>query len=90
MEGLAKAAKSVGLQPEGVQMSREALAEAPMPAIAWVREERYPDGHYLAVLSIEGSGEKATATIHDPNAGEETISQETLLRRSNGYLLLKR
>jgi len=43
------------------------------------------------VLKLEGSGDSATATIHDPNsAGEETIPQEQLLRLCSGYLLLFR
>jgi hypothetical protein len=84
MAGLAKAAKSVGLKAEGVQVSREALGQVEMPALAWVNQN-----HYVALLSVQGDGEQARATLHDPNkAGEETIDREKLLQRSEGYLLL--
>jgi len=84
LEGLAKAARSVGLKVEGVQVSREALSQVEMPAIAWVNEN-----HYVAVLALQGEGEQGTATIHDPNGQkEQTISQERLLSLCSGYLLL--
>ena len=84
LEGLAKAAKQVGLQAEGVQMSREALQDLDTVAIGWTDRN-----HYVAVLRVSGRGDEATATIHDPNQPEEeTISLEKLLQRSNGYLLL--
>ena len=84
LEGLAMAAKAVGLKAEGVQVSREALPETDTPALAYVN-----GNHFIALLSLHGSGESGTATIHDPNAaGEETISQERLLRLCSGYLLL--
>jgi len=84
LEGLAIAAKAVGLKAEGVQVSREALPDQPLPAIAYVN-----GNHFVALLSLHGSGESGTATILDPNAaGEETISQERLLRLCSGYLLL--
>ena len=84
LEGLAIAAKAVGLKAEGVQVSREALSETDTPALAYVN-----GNHFIALLSLHGNGEGGTATIHDPNAaGEETISQERLLRLCSGYLLL--
>ncbi len=84
MAGLAKAAEAVGLKVEGVQASREALAEVELPAIAWVNEN-----HYVALLAVQGEGEQATATIHDPNAAkEETLDREKLLQMCSGYLLL--
>ena len=84
MAGLAKAAHSLGLKAEGVQVSREALEEIELPAIAWINER-----HYVALLQISGEGNEATATIHDPNkAEEETMSKERLLRMCSGYLLL--
>jgi hypothetical protein len=84
MEGLAKAAKALGLKAAGVQISREALAQIETPAIAWVN-----GNHYIAALSVRGEGEQGTAVIHDPNAAsEQTISQEQLLRQCTGYLLL--
>jgi ABC-type bacteriocin/lantibiotic exporter with double-glycine peptidase domain len=84
LEGLAKAAKALGLKAEGVQVSREALARIEMPAIAWVN-----GNHYIAALSVRGEGDQGTALIHDPNAArEQTIPQEQLLRQCSGYLLL--
>ena len=84
MEGLTQAAKAVGLKAKGVQVSREALAEVEMPAIAWVNSS-----HYVAVYSAQGVGDAGTAVIQDPNVGkEETISAERLLRMCSGYLLL--
>jgi len=86
LEGLAIAAKAVGLKAEGVQVSREALPDQPLPAIAYVN-----GNHFIVVLKLEGGGDKATATVHDPNeAQEQTIPQEQLLRLSSGYLLLLR
>jgi len=86
LEGLAIAAKAVGLKAEGVQVSREALPDQPLPAIAYAN-----GNHFIVVLRLEGNGDSATATIHDPNAaGEETIPQEQLLRLCSGYLLLLR
>jgi ATP-binding cassette subfamily B protein len=84
LAGLAKAAKALGLQAEGVQVSRDALAQIEMPALAWVN-----GNHYIAALSVHGEGEHGTAVIHDPNAAsEQTIPQEQLLRQCSGYLLL--
>ena len=85
MEGLAEAAKSLGLKIDGIQAGREALSHTQMPAIAW-----YRGNHFVAVLELEsGPGDEGTARIHDPNeTTETTISQEILLRRSSGYFLL--
>lgn len=79
LEGMVRAAKSIGLEAEGVQVDRTALMQLDTPAIAWV------DGdHFLAVLSVSGDD----STIHDPNrAKEESIQTEELLRRSGGILL---
>jgi ABC-type bacteriocin/lantibiotic exporter with double-glycine peptidase domain len=86
MAGLSVAAKAAGLQAEGVQVSREALPDQDMPAIAYVN-----NNHFIAVLSVQGNGDSGTAIIHDPNsAGEEIIPQERLLRLCSGYLLLLR
>lgn len=84
MEGLAKAAKRVGLEAEGIQTSREGLPGLKMPAIAW-----YRGSHFVAVLTVSGSGDDGKAVIRDPNVPQdETIPTEALLRRSGGYLLL--
>jgi len=84
MEGLQKAAEKLGLKAEGVQFSREALPDIATPALAWDRRN-----HFIQLCSLSGRGEEATATIHDPNkATTETLSQENLLQRCGGYLLL--
>jgi hypothetical protein len=84
LAGLAKAAEALGLKAEGVQVSREGLGNVTWPALAWVNER-----HYIAVLSRQGEGERATVTVHDPNVPqEETLPTEKLLQRCGGYLLL--
>ena len=86
VEGLAQAAKAVGLQAEGVQVSREALPDVDMPALAYVN-----GNHFVLVEKMLGRGESGTVRLHDPNhAQEDTISQERLLRLCSGYLLLVR
>ena len=84
LAGLQQAAQKLGLQAEGVQVSRDALPDTALPALAWMHRD-----HFVALLSLRGSGDTATATIHDPNKPEEeTLSQEQLLQRCGGYLLL--
>ena len=84
LAGLQQAAKQAGLKAEGVQVSREALPDVDMPALAYVN-----GNHFVVVLNVQGRGENGTARIHDPNkAEEETMSQERLLRLCSGYLLL--
>jgi hypothetical protein len=84
LAGLEKAAKALGLKAEGVQVGREALGQVELPAVAWVNQK-----HYEALLSLQGEGEQATATVHDPNRpNEETMSKERLLELTGGYLLL--
>jgi len=86
MKGLSKAATALGLKAEGVQVSREALAEMSVPAIAWVEED-----HYITVLGLYGSDKGGTANIYDPNTNrEEVLTQDKLLRACSGYLLLLR
>ena len=84
MAGLVRAAHGLGLTAEGVQVSREALADTQTPAIAWVNQN-----HYVTLLSLQGEGDAATATIRDPNeAADKTMPREQLLRLCGGYLLL--
>ena len=84
MQGMTLAAKKAGWKSEGVQVNREALPDISLPAIAWA------DGnHYLALLEMQGRGETGTALIQDPSKIDpEKISQEVLLQRCGGYLLL--
>jgi hypothetical protein len=84
LAGLQQAAQKLGLQAEGVQVSREALPDVSPPAIAWDRRE-----HFIILQTLTGNGDSGTATIHDPNrSGAETISHESLLQRCGGILLL--
>jgi hypothetical protein len=86
MAGLKRAAEQLKLKAEGVQASREALRDLPVPAIAWSH-----GNHFLTVLAWNGRGEFGTALVHDPNeAAPRTVSQEKLLQASSGYLLTLR
>lgn len=79
MKGLARAAKSLGLKAQGVNVDKQALEQLSDPAIAW-----YDGNHYVALLSVEGE----QATIHDPNKpNEEVLPINELLGRSGGFLL---
>ena len=86
LEGMAKAAASVGFAPLAVQMDRDALANLSTPALAWV------DGnHYMAVFQVNRSLRGIaydTVNVQDPNKErKETIALTTLLSRSGGVLL---
>jgi ABC-type bacteriocin/lantibiotic exporter with double-glycine peptidase domain len=86
MQGLKKAAESVHLKAEGVQVSREALPDQPLPSICWFHGD-----HYVCLLAMNGRGESGTALIHDPNEAQpKTVSQESLLQSSAGVLLTLR
>jgi len=80
LEGLAKAAKSLGLKAAGVQMDRNAMLNLNSPAVAWV------DGsHYISVLEVRGD----RAKIRDPNRDrDEEMTIAELQRRSGGILLV--
>jgi hypothetical protein len=83
MEGLAGAAKAIGLRAEGVQVDRQGLADLGTPAIAWMDRN-----HYAAVLSVKGDPEDGTAMVHDPNRREpQEVPQAQLMAESGGYLL---
>ena len=86
MAGLKRAAESRKLRVEGVQASREAFPDQPLPAIGWSRGE-----HYITILAWSGRGEFGTALIQDPNESTpRTVSQEALLQATGGYLLTLR
>jgi ABC-type bacteriocin/lantibiotic exporter with double-glycine peptidase domain len=79
LAALAKAARSLGLRADGIQVDLAALNALSSPDVVWV------DGnHYVALLEVSGG----KATIRDPNrSGEEAVAAEELLRRSGGVLL---
>jgi hypothetical protein len=83
MEGLAEAARAIGLKAEGVKLDRQALADLDTPAVAWTNAN-----HFVAVLEVEGDPADGTATIHDPNRPEaQRVPQALLFAESGGYLL---
>jgi hypothetical protein len=86
LQGLKRAAESVGLKAEGVQVSREALPDQPLPSICWFHGD-----HYACLLALTGRGESGTALIHDPNDPVPiVVSLEDLLQSSSGVLLTLR
>ncbi|MCX6369592.1 MAG: cysteine peptidase family C39 domain-containing protein [Armatimonadetes bacterium] len=86
LEGLVKAAKTIGLKAEGVQMDRDALARLSTPAVAW-----WEGNHFVAVLKVSENAftGKVSATIHDPNEKEaKSVPLDKLLAQSGGILLV--
>ena len=84
--GLKSAAEKLGLKAEGIQSSREALPDQPLPAIGWAH-----GNHYITVISWNGRGEGGTALVQDPGeVAPRSISQESLLQATGGYLLTLR
>lgn len=85
LEGLKKAAQSLGFTAEGVQMDKEALGRLSSPAVAW-----WEGNHFVAVLKVSESpftGE-VTAQVHDPNQKEiQSVKVQELLAKSGGILL---
>jgi hypothetical protein len=79
LAGLEKAAKSIGLTAEAIQVDRDALSQLPTPAVAWL------DGnHFVALLQVD----RDSATLHDPNdSKEKEMPLLELLARSGGIVL---
>jgi ABC-type bacteriocin/lantibiotic exporter with double-glycine peptidase domain len=79
LDGLEKAAKSVGLKAVSLQVDKDALAHISTPAVAWL------DGnHFVALLDVS----RDSATLHDPNEGKEKeMPLLELLSRSGGIVL---
>ncbi len=79
LEGLERAAKSVGLKAESLQVDKDALAQIQTPAVAWL------DGnHFVALLGVS----RNSATLHDPNDGKQKeMPLLELLSRSGGIVL---
>ncbi len=79
LEGLASAARAVGLTAEGVQVNRLAFSDTKTPAVIWLN-----GGHFAVLLSVTVN----VARIHDPNnPREEAVSTDELFKRSGGILL---
>ena len=86
LEGLVKAAKTIGLKAEGVQMDRDALARLATPAVAW-----WEGNHFVAVLRISENAftGEVSALVHDPNEKEaKPLPLDKLLAQSGGILLV--
>jgi hypothetical protein len=86
LEGLVKAAKTIGLKAEGVQMDRDALARLATPAVAW-----WEGNHFVAVLRISENAftGEVSAIVHDPNEKEaKPLPLDKLLAQSGGILLV--
>ena len=86
LEGLVKAAKSIGLKAEGVQVDRDALRQLSTPLIAW-----WEGNHFVAVLKISENAftGEVSALIHDPNEKEaKSLPLDKLLAQSGGILLV--
>jgi Peptidase C39 family len=79
LDGLEKAAKSIGLRSESLQVDKDALAQISTPAVAWL------DGnHFVTLLGVS----RDSATLHDPNEGKEKeMPLLELLSRSGGIVL---
>ena len=85
LEGLVRAANSLGMKAEGVQVDKDALTQVPTPAVVW-----YDGNHYVALLKVSTNPltGSVSAVVHDPNEGvEKTLSIEELLSRSGGIVL---
>ena len=85
LEGLKKAATTIGLKAEGVQMDRDALAHLNTPSVAW-----WEGNHYVAVLKVSQSAltGEVTATVQDPNQPDsQSVPLADLLANSGGIIL---
>ena len=79
LEGLANAARAVGLKAQGVQVNRLAYSDIKTPAVIWLN-----GGHFAVLLSVTDK----IARIHDPNnPRKEAVSADELFKRSGGILL---
>jgi ATP-binding cassette subfamily B protein len=80
--GLVRAAENLGFLARGVKASAEALPQAPLPAIAHVRNE--VGGHFVVVHRLTRHG----VVVADPALGVQTIPRDEFGRLWTGYLLL--
>jgi ATP-binding cassette, subfamily C, bacteriocin exporter len=81
--GLVQAAERIGFAAKGVKGPYEALAGAPLPAIAHLRTEEGL-GHFVVLYRVD----RDSVVIADPARGVETLSREKFLSLWTGYLLL--
>src|SRR5262245_9208982 len=81
--GLVQAAEKVGFSARAVKAPYEALAQAPLPAIAHVRTEEGL-GHFVVLHKATGQA----VVVADPGRGVQTLSRDEFCRRWTAYLLL--
>ena len=81
--GLLKAAEKLGFLAKAVKGSYEALALAPLPAVAHVKTEDGL-GHFIVLHRVKKSG----VVVADPGRGIEKLTREEFCRRWTGYMLL--
>ncbi len=89
LEGMVRAARSLGLSAEAVQVDGDAMKRLPTPFIAWM------DGnHYVTTLTVGADALTGAETViyHDPNDGDNGDTNKSLplsrfLSRSGGIVL---
>jgi len=81
--GLVQAAEKLGFAARGVKGPFEALGQAPLPAIAHVRNDDGL-GHFVVLHGVGGR----SVVVADPARGVEKLSRDQFCRRWTGYLLL--
>ena len=79
MYSLAQAAKRLGLQATGMELSLEELKAAKKPLIAHVKK-----GHFVVVVSFYGG----KLMLIDPAAGVKSVTIEEFSSGFKGYVLL--
>ena len=81
--GLLKAAEKLAFLGKAVKGSYEALALAPMPAIAHFKTEDGL-GHFIVLHRVKQS----SVVVADPSRGIEKLTREEFCRRWTGNMLL--
>jgi ATP-binding cassette subfamily B protein len=81
--GLVKAAEKLGFAAKAVKGLYDALPQAPMPAIAHIRNEEGL-GHFVVLHAVK----KNKVVIADPGRGIRKLSREQFCQCWTGYLLL--
>src|SRR6516165_3345096 len=83
MLGMAQAAEKLGFSAKGAKGSYEALAGAPLPAIAHVKTDEGL-GHFVVLHRVS----KSAVVVADPARGVQKLARDESCRRWTGYLLL--
>src|SRR5262249_42045676 len=81
--GLLKAAERLGFSAKGVKGSYDALALAPLPAIAHIKNDE-GRGHFVVLHRVQKSG----VVVADPGRGVEKQSRDEFCQRWTGNLLV--